>query len=716
MKRLLKVAMLLGVVSLVLCGWSLRAAAASRTVATNGQIAQRHADLRTDVGRPANLRGIGSFTAVAALSAKDMWAVGSGLATLTEHWNGTQWSLVNSPSPGSEYNYLNGVAAIAANDIWAVGSYSNNPKMPATNTLIEHWNGIKWSVVSSPSPGALSNSLAAIAAISSNDVWAVGSSYSNGSLTLVEHWNGIQWSVVSSPSPNGGAFLNGVAAVSASNVWAVGYTIGGSARSGFSGGGAQQALIEQWNGSSWSVIASPSPSSSGNSLSGVTAVSASDVWAVGFRQASGSSPRTLIEHWNGTRWSAVTSPNGGAGNDQLYGVAALSSSRVWTVGFSIQQNGPPQTLTERWDGVQWSVVSSPNRIGGASLSSVAAISPTDIWAVGTDVSGALTEHWDGTQWSFVTNPNQGTVHFLSGVAALSTSDVWAVGQYLTVSGTLDTLTERWNGATWSIIPSPNATSQGNDLLGVAVVAAKDVWAVGNQIDSNGIQQVLIEHWDGAKWSIVPSPSPGVNGNSLNGVVAVSATDAWAVGYQTNGSGIQQALIEQWNGRQWNVVSSPSPGPTMNDLSGITALSATDVWAVGYHDGNNIVQTLIEHWNGTQWSAVTSPNTASGSFLNAVSAASANNAWAVGTSGTLFGVYDTLIEHWDGHAWSIVTSPSPGSAGSLLNGVVDLSGNAAWAVGSYSNNHFSSQTLTEYWDRSAWSAVKSPNVVTPPPAS
>ena len=695
---------------------------------------------------------------MAAVSAVDMWAVGSGLGTLADHWNGTQWSLVSSPNPGSEYNDLSGVAAIASNDVWAVGSYSDNPQIPDTNTLIEHWNGTTWSVVSSPSPGAGNNTLSAIAVVSSNNVWAVGSSYSNGSQTLIEHWNGTKWGIVSSPSPNNDAFLNGVAAISASNVWAVGYSFGSSSSTSSGGGGVvqqtviehwdgaswsviaspnpssfgnslngvtavsasnlwavgfqndssgiQQALIEQWNGSSWNVVSSPSPSSSGYALNGVAAVGGSSIWAVGFQNDSGFIPRTLTEHWNGTQWSVVTSPNVGPGNNQLYGVVALSSSLVWAAGFTGQQNGPPQTLAERWNGTQWSVVSSANQIGGASLSGVAAISASDIWAVGSDVSGALTEHWNGTQWSFVSNPDQGTSHYLSGVAALSTSDVWAVGQYVTTSVNFDTLTEHFDGAKWSIIPSPNTASQFNDLLGVAVVSAHDVWAVGN---SNVGQSTLIEHFDGTKWSIVPSPSPGVNGNSLNGVVAVSATDIWAVGFQYNSSGIQQALIEQWNGSSWNVVSSPSPGPTINVLSGVTALSATDVWAVGYHDGNSMVQTLTEHWNGTQWSVIKSPNTAGGGFLNAVSAASATNVWAVGTTGTLFGVYYTLVEHWTGTQWSIVMSPNPGSSESMLNGVVGISGSSAWAVGSYSNNNFSSQTLTEYWNGRLWSVLNSPNV-------
>src|SRR5579864_1208655 len=484
MKHFLRVAILVIMVALFLSAWSLPTGAASRATSINGRVAQAHSSLNADAQTgfvpSTDPRGSGTFRAVAAVSANDMWAVGSGLGTLTEHWNGTQWSLVNSPSPGSEYNDLNGVAAIASNDVWAVGSYSNNPQVPNTNTLIEQWNGTKWSVVSSPSPGAFSNTLSAIAVVSSNDVWAVGNSSSGGTtLTLIEHWNGTQWSVVSSPSPNNDAVLNGVVAISASNVWAVGFSFG----SGFSGavqqtvieqwngsgwnviaspspgssgnslngvaavsasniwavgfqqnsGGVQQTLIEQWNGSSWSVVSSPSPGLTGNSLNGVAAVSVGDVWAVGSQQNSSLFPQTLIEQWNGASWSVVKSPNIGPGNNQLNGVIAMSPSSIWSVGFTVQQNGPPQTLTERWNGTQWSVVISPNRIGGGGLSGVAAISASDIWAVGSDISGALTEHWNGTQWSFVNNPNQGTFHYLNGVVALSTGDVWAVGQYVTSS-------------------------------------------------------------------------------------------------------------------------------------------------------------------------------------------------------------------------------------------------------------------------------------------
>jgi hypothetical protein len=284
-----------------------------------------------------------------------------------------------------------------------------------------------------------------------------------------------------------------------------------------------------------------------------------------------------------------------------------------------------------------------------------------------------------------------------------------VGQYGNNSG-FYTLTEHWNGTRWSVIKSPNGGSQFNDLTGIAVVSANDVWAVGN---SNAGFQTLIEHWNGSRWSIVPSPNPGASGNSLNAVVAVSSSDVWAVGNQYNSSGVQQTLIEQWNGAQWNVVSSPSPGPSINDLTGVTAVSASDVLAVGYHDGNSTVQTLVEQWNGSKWSVVTSPNAVSGSFLFGVAATSASNAWAVGTYGQTFGLYQTLIEHWNGHKWSIVTSPNPGSFSNTLNAVAAVSVSDAWAVGIYSNNQYASQSLVEHWDGSTWSVVKSPNVGIPP---
>lgn len=125
----------------------------------------------------------------------------------------------------------------------------------------------------------------------------------------------------------------------------------------------------------------------------------------------------------------------------------------------------------------------------------------------------------------------------------------------------------------------------------------------------GIQgtKALIEHWDGTAWSIVSNPNAPLGDSILNGVAAISPTNAWAVGYTfSESNNVQQTLIEHWNGTSWAIVKSPNPA-NGNQLSAITALSATDIWAVGMY-GNNLgrtldQRTLIEHWNGTSWTVI-----------------------------------------------------------------------------------------------------------------
>ena len=251
---------------------------------------------------------------MAALSDDDAWAVGSSSAgTLVERWDGTSWSVVPSPSPDPT-SRLSGVAALSDDDAWAVGSSS-------AGTLVEHWDGTYWSIVPSPSPGALSG----VTALSASDVWAVGSS---GGATLVEHWDGASWSVVPSPSPGAFSGLSAVATVSPRtrrNVWAVGGSFDGSGNA---------TLIEHWDGTSWSVVASPSPGRF-NALLGVSAVAQDDVWAVGNGTTNPALPfaaQTLVEHWDGSSWSIVPSPTRDDGSSLA--AVVFGTGERWAVGSS----------------------------------------------------------------------------------------------------------------------------------------------------------------------------------------------------------------------------------------------------------------------------------------------------------------------------------------------------------------------------------------------
>src|SRR5215472_7610009 len=213
---------------------------------------------------------------VAAPSAASAWAVGSTESgrtsrTLAEHWNGTAWTQVASPSgPGG--GILFGIAAPSVRNAWAVGlSFPG----AGSQTLAEHWNGTAWTRVASPSP-ARDAEFGAVAAVPSGAAWAVGDYVKGGnSLTLAEHWNGTAWAQTPSQNPagaSGGSFLSGVAASSSTSAWAAGYY-----SLGITPGSATRTLMERWTGSGWTRVASPNPDASGiNVLRGITALSATD--------------------------------------------------------------------------------------------------------------------------------------------------------------------------------------------------------------------------------------------------------------------------------------------------------------------------------------------------------------------------------------------------------------------------------------------------------
>jgi hypothetical protein len=332
-------------------------------------------------------------------------------------------------------------------------------------------------------------------------------------------------------------------------------------------------------------------------------------------------------------------------------------------------------------------------------------------------------------WSIVNSPNPiimvGQARQLDGVACTSASDCWAVGYYVNNSGLDQTLIERWDGASWAIVSSPNAGGGYNFLSSVTCMSASDCWAVGGY-DHNDYK-TLIERWDGTSWAIVSSPNTSVTDrNALLGVTCVSASECWAVGLSRSGSDPYQPLIERWDGSSWFIVSSPTSSG--HGLQGVTCASASECWAVGdpWNFGFGNQNSLIERWDGNSWSIV-SASTGAGDLLG-VTCTSASDCWAVGSTRTSDGIHTlTLIEHWDGSSWTIVTSPNPSPTFGTdtpyiaLRGVTCASASECWAVGqifaSCAGYDLCStgQTLIERWDGGSWAIVTSPNAnqATPP---
>lgn len=300
------------------------------------------------------------FTGVSASAASDVWAVGSKdpdgtslRVTATQHWDGSRWRDVDA-DPGQFTSEANGVDTRAGDDAWLVGDYTTSGPGYLV-ALTEHWDGKRWSQVPAAKTGqGCDVSLESVSAVAADDVWAAGSQFcSDGTAALVEHWNGKRWSKVAVPTPRGATEtgLESITAISSNDVWAVGHS---------SEGQAGKNLTLHWNGARWSVVSSPNQgdTSCDFGLSSVSGSGSSDVWASGTRSCSlGVTPEML--RWNGTRWSNVAIPATGFDNpagDGLFGVVSLAKRQAFTVGIA-KTRGPAVEVgfIERWNGQQWSL-------------------------------------------------------------------------------------------------------------------------------------------------------------------------------------------------------------------------------------------------------------------------------------------------------------------------------------------------------------------------
>ncbi|MEN3359722.1 MAG: hypothetical protein V7637_3704 [Mycobacteriales bacterium] len=311
------------------------------------------------------------------------------------------------------------------------------------------------------------------------------------------------WAQVPTPDPGGSDFnsLPGLATVSPTEAWAVGLTRGATAT-------VFRPLIEHWTAAGgWQLTASATtPATADSRLAAAAAVSPSNVWAVGQTFDSSFVSHGFIEHWAGAGWQRVAAATGEPAGAALTAVAAVSASDVWAVGFSQDPaTFARTTLAEHWDGTAWRLVPTPPLPGTARFAAVAAVSAADVWAVGqlVDAETPFAEHWDGTRWTQVPLPATGRDSLLSGVTAVAGGNVWAVGTQRVTR----TLVEHWDGTAWTVVPSPNVTGQTHSaLFAVSAAGPADIWAVGDSLQNAAFASTLTEHWDGTAWTIVPSPN------------------------------------------------------------------------------------------------------------------------------------------------------------------------------------------------------------------
>jgi hypothetical protein len=351
------------------------------------------------------------------------------------------YGAVSSPDDGSGHNILQAASETTGTSgpmAFAVGEYDvGGSSLTSMRTLALEWSGSSWTLMSTPNADNESNEFLGVAALSPTEVFAVGTYYVGAAYhNLAEVWNGEEWRVMAPPTlGTHDNELDAVAAYSPSNVWAVGYYLDGSVD-------RQQSLIEHYNGSSWQVVPSPNMGTDPTFLSAISIVPGTDgtqAWSVGWCEDLSDGKvveeHTVIEHLSGGVWTMVKSANEGAQTNQLDGVAAASGSSAYAVGsYTSTSTAPSKTLVEAWNGSSWRVVKSANT--GSSDNA------------------------------------------LNGVVEANSKSVFAFGHYTATSGHYQTLAERLRLGSFAVVSSANESTNRNELLGAAVAPNEPVWAVG----------------------------------------------------------------------------------------------------------------------------------------------------------------------------------------------------------------------------------------------
>ena len=358
----------------------------------------------------------------------------------------------------------------------------------------------------------------------------------------------------------------------------------------------------------------PSPNvGSGDTLFSVSCISPTSCVAVG-ASSNGSNLDALTMSWNGTAWTVLASPVLGSNEDLLTSVSCSSVTSCVAVG-NYDSAGTTQSLAMSWDGTAWTTALVPS-VGADDnfLESVSCISATNCTAVGLSFDGTkystLVATWNGSTWALTVSPNQGSDdNFLKAVVCTSATSCTAVGEYVDGSTVFHTLAMTWDGTTWTIVPTPgnNPGVDPNRLESLSCISATSCFAIGRT--GAGSTETLVLSWDGTTWTIVLSPNPGAE-NYLESISCSSSTECVAVGVSYDNMNVGSPLVLAWNGTIWTQITVPDVGAEDDILSSVSCSTNYSCMAVGTFTTNGQDRTLAVSLNGP---VPPSPNPVAPSF-------------------------------------------------------------------------------------------------------
>jgi hypothetical protein len=589
---------------------------------------------------------------VTAISAADAWTVGysSDNSTLALHWNGATWQ---DESPANQTVNLQDVAASGPDNVWAAGIYYNSdgtgPYLAA-----DHWNGTSWAEYPIPDLPGMGDYVfpLGLTVDNSGEPWIAA--YSNAAdRTAYFHRDGSAWQVSYGVSQPGVIESYSDALATLPGRGAI-LSAGTSTRfATLSRPYAELNPVPSANSQFTAVPASATTTSK---------TAAATHPAISATQASPSAPAVPpIRYGAPLSVVRVPGPHGAIpGSKARPATPTTSVTSVQSAGSSARAAPSSTAAPSAATAATWAPATLPPMPPQDSLSGVAATTGGIEWAVGEQYQGliapgdplvlqSVSGHWirvplPAVRW-------QGS---LTGVAAVSRTDAWAIGT--DVSGNPHIL--RGSGGIWSDVPFPASATAGVTLTAIAAATGVNPW-----VAENGPNGPVLLHWTGSRWASQAAPPGDTN---LSTLTVHSATDVWAAGYAHDPADAYQPVVavSHWNGSAWTTLSTA--GTAQWDVASVVAAGPDDVWISG---GvwpfppflGELPAPLLAHWNGASWTQASLPLTLG--FLPSLAASpSGQPAWAsvapyFWPSGVTIPQGSAVFLKYTGSSWTLSFGPA-----------------------------------------------------------
>jgi hypothetical protein len=309
-------------------------------------------------------------------------------------------------------------------------------------------------------------------------------------------------------------------------------------------------------------------------------------------------------------------------------------------------NAAPSGRSGKSPGLTFRLAWRANLPYGNILSSAAAPSPNQIWAVGLGLKepqASYVLHWNGHRWQRSAPPARGFTP--EEVRASSPENVWLLGWRK-----FKPVAYIWNGQDWHSISLPANTFTATVLLGPA-----DAWLVGQatKIDKHVVTPLW--RWNGNSWQSYQMPALIDSGHGLTGT---SDTNLWIAGIQTGTLNVAKPgwlTAYRWTGSAWKKASLPRR--RVLDGSAVTASAAGDVWiqgnaakvSHGFH-----LSTVLHYFKG-RWTQLPVGKLFDPAVLPLWPTAVGHNVWF------------HLFDYWNGHRLRFVSVRPRNQCEGILDG-------------------------------------------------